>query len=525
MRKNRKIKIQYDKILSRTCLSMLVLLMLAMIFPIANTNAEVAEDDTPTTTEAGEHPILSVHLKPVISVALSSFVNIDAIPGNTGNFSSSTAQLTVGTNNTSGYKIFMNGINGTSLDLANDATGAKKINSITEDTLGDNLPRNTWGAYVGQAVADSSLGLQNETLKPISDTAEQIAATSDGEESTNTYSLGFGVNVDTNIPAGVYTRSVMVSVVANPLEVSTIMGLTYMQDMTPKVCEGSTIATAENEPFVSKQLIDTRDGKKYWVAKLADGNCWMTQNLALDLSTEKTLTPTDTDITEDYTPTMDMYAMVTSDSSPTADASWNLQNGGLWLYAYPNYSGGCAGKIGIGQTFSDLNCSNRYIDVSGPEWIADASYGIGTGVNYNVVDTVNHIYNPHYLIGNYYTYAAATAKTGNDITTGEAVGSICPKGWQLPSAGADKDNGSIANLLSKYNRTYANIADSPLYFVRSGQIGTTYTGLYMGQLGALKTSSAVGQSGDFILMFNGSTIFLPHSYTRANGFPVRCLAR
>ena len=28
------------------------------------------------------------------------------------------------------------------------------------------------------------------------------------------------------------------------------------------------------------QATDTRDGKKYWITKLADGNIWMTQNLS-----------------------------------------------------------------------------------------------------------------------------------------------------------------------------------------------------------------------------------------------------
>lgn len=48
-----------------------------------------------------------------------------------------------------------------------------------------------------------------------------------------------------------------------------------MQQMTAEICSNS----AEHE---SKQLIDTRDNKSYWVAKLKDGNCWMTQNLDYD---------------------------------------------------------------------------------------------------------------------------------------------------------------------------------------------------------------------------------------------------
>ena len=50
-----------------------------------------------------------------------------------------------------------------------------------------------------------------------------------------------------------------------------------MQEMTSSICENSP-------QLATKQLRDIRDGKYYWVTKLADGNCWMTQNLDLDLN-------------------------------------------------------------------------------------------------------------------------------------------------------------------------------------------------------------------------------------------------
>lgn len=42
-----------------------------------------------------------------------------------------------------------------------------------------------------------------------------------------------------------------------------------MQEMTSAVCEASEVGE-------TRQLIDVRDGKSYWVAKLKDNNCWMT---------------------------------------------------------------------------------------------------------------------------------------------------------------------------------------------------------------------------------------------------------
>ena len=43
----------------------------------------------------------------------------------------------------------------------------------------------------------------------------------------------------------------------------------------------------------STQLIDQRDGKSYWVTRLADGNIWMTQNLDFDIDTTRTYTHDD----------------------------------------------------------------------------------------------------------------------------------------------------------------------------------------------------------------------------------------
>ena len=149
-----------------------------------------------------------------------------------------------------------------------------------------------------------------------------------------------------------------------PDMLNTISTITYMQDMTPRICGAST----ENE---TKRLIDKRDGKYYWVAKLKDGNCWMTQNLDLDLSTDKFLTPSDTDITRNWRP---------AESTTTTILN--------------EYSG------------------------------SDSGYSYDPGDQY-YEDTDDE----HYHIGNYYQLKAANV--GYSGTT-EAPSSICPKGWTLP---------------------------------------------------------------------------------------------
>ena len=77
---------------------------------------------------------------------------------------------------------------------------------------------------------------------------------------------------------------------------------TYMQDVTPAECE--------NVGFdQSKQLINKRDGKKYWVTKMRNGECWMTQDLryqiVADASGKIELTSELTDINGANIPDLD----------------------------------------------------------------------------------------------------------------------------------------------------------------------------------------------------------------------------
>lgn len=51
------------------------------------------------------------------------------------------------------------------------------------------------------------------------------------------------------------------------------------------------------------QLTDSRDGKTYW-GELTDGNCWMTQNLDFDITAGEILTPNDTNIPSNWTPSV-----------------------------------------------------------------------------------------------------------------------------------------------------------------------------------------------------------------------------
>ena len=142
----------------------------------------------------------------------------------------------------------------------------------------------------------------------------------------------------------------------------------YMQGFTNDIC--SDMIQGEQ-----LQLIDIRDGKKYWVGKLTDNNCWMTQNLDLDLSNSTTLKSNETDIPSDWTPSASTTTSTSGFSSDT------------------------------GKSYDPGN--KYYENTSGTD--------------------------QHYHVGNYYQYSAATAGYTGTSGTYSSQQSICPVGWKLPT--------------------------------------------------------------------------------------------
>ena len=267
-------------------------------------------------------------------------------------------------------------------------------------------------------------------------------------------------------------------------------------------------------------LIDTRNNRLYYVARLADGNCWMTENLDLDLSTERPLTPQDSDVQEEWTPEKSTYSK--------DQTAWERNSNGD---THPlSYDPG--DKCWKGEQIREV--AGYYFD--------DDSR-----------DCFKH--DPsHYHIGNYYNYSAAVAQndTSSHKNLKEAYDtSICPAGWQLPSYEGAK---SYKNLQDKV----AVDADSPEWV--AGYIGEkpegslkenvdtvyappyyfTYSGLWNGFGSEDKPATNFGWDvhyqlnavEDIVFSYSiclsgggkGKVNTQQHAY-RYDGFPVRCVSR
>ena len=417
-------------------------------------------------------------------------------------------KATVGVENSGGYTVYL-GSNKSELTGKN--TGAT-INGVTSSSTYEELPLNSWGY---NAIEGETPGTTFSKV-PTNNRGDIIASngSTNIKEDNKTFTLSFAAHIGNDKPADTYENQVTLSVISSPLEITELTALSEMQQMTSDICEASKIGD-------EIQLKDTRDGKYYWVTKLAYGKCWMTQNLALDLATNpnasggtvKTFTNADTDLNSktSWTPTSGTYNTVTSSTilaDNTGQRSWNL---GSYYIKTPNGTTSCGSKKG-----SLADCTTYFTALAAPT-------------------SANGDLNAHYLTSHYYQWGAATAGSGGRITSGEAQDSICPKGWRLPTSNT---NGEFQTLMNKYNITSgtatsgdtANLVSAPLYFVRGGYVyqstdypfyNAGYTGLYWSS-----TPVSVGSTAYALWFYDTNNVTPSDSdSSRQFGYPVRCIAR
>ncbi|MBR6505327.1 InlB B-repeat-containing protein [Candidatus Saccharibacteria bacterium] len=203
-------------------------------------------------------------------------------------------------------------------------------------------------------------------------------------------------------------------------------------------------------------LTDLRDNDTYAVAKLADGKCWMIENLRLDADA-------------DFTPSLSQGfgGLFTGLANSESYFSGSVTSNSLYKY---DGSGDIAGINGA--THSDIGLDN------------DPAYRMPRYYNASSVSVVN-MTSPSqqaYSYGNYYSWAAAKANTSYlDYEGSKAANtSICPAGWHLPTGGVPGEfyelsvslGGPIATEGTTYltwsKHTFGNF---PNNFVDSGYVG------------------------------------------------------
>ncbi|MBR0403534.1 hypothetical protein IJI55_03245 [Candidatus Saccharibacteria bacterium] len=339
----------------------------------------------------------------------------------------------------------------------------------------------------------SELGLGDITAT-ITNGTNTVNLTNCTEITNNNY-RGAQCTYNGNLPVGTYNIQLTSSwhsatyTLTNAFTIyKTVQDITTMQEMTSDICSRMPESTATVDNRAT--LKDSRDQKQYKVARLADDNCWMSDNLALDGTNNagqvRVLTPTDSNVTQSRT-------------------------------LAENITNGTAAEFDKVQIYSGIaNDVTSSCDIANP---------------YCIINTTTKY-------GNLYNWNAATAGVGLRATTTTVTESICPKSWQLPDYAGTH---SLNKLLVSYNLPTDNGDDAihknasrtmqqpPLYF--------SLAGMYNGYVPIVEKQAVDAHywtrtaQEDFIdnaisIAFNTSTnaVFHPRSNaTKYHGMSVRCV--
>ena len=344
----------------------------------------------------------------------------------------------------------------------------------------------------------------------VNPTGQDIA---EGATMTTTYQ----VYISNTQAAGTYSGQVKYTLVhpyneakpEKPLAscIQSVPGVTYMQDITAENL--STVLSSMNEDH-QYYLRDKRDNQPYCVAKLKDGKLWMTEDLNLAGGTSLSSMDTDFEATYELPTTNGLKAsgdkIVLPDSAVKNDTNNSLTDTNQFRYDNYAYVFNSGVKEDCGGSGQNAPCHS------------------------------------------YYSWDAATLGSGRTLNqeNNDALYSICPKGWKLPTTGNSTNEewkrGSLYPLAINYGASLeSSVEDSSsttgANFFNNAGPGTAanflLSGFYMN--GSLRngggyglywsassySSTAMARS----LALSSSFVSVSNYANRRSGFSVRCMVR
>ena len=269
-------------------------------------------------------------------------------------------------------------------------------------------------------------------------------------------------------------------------------------------------------------LTDIRDNDVYAVAKLADGKCWMIENLRLDNTASHN---SDGSLAQGY----DSSFIGLADPE-----SANFNDNGV------------ANSLYSTDGSTDATISGSFAGYYFPRYNNNNTSSRQTSSNYSTSGNT-------YSYGNYYTWSSAIADTTHHDTSNQSITttSLCPTGWHLPKGGNKNNeanneywalvvtglNNGIkpANYDSLLSPAYIDIAEAGpvdnalrsypnnfLYsglFDLSGASNRNSSGFYWSS-----TSGSSNAYSYFLSIYNNNVVPGTSSYYRYRAGSIRCIA-
>ncbi|MBR0403393.1 hypothetical protein IJI55_02500, partial [Candidatus Saccharibacteria bacterium] len=256
-------------------------------YVVAATFAPVQSSDASTVTITNNTTDYYITITSTDTLPMS----VEAKP--TGQLAYASDSINITTNSDSGYKLYVS-TSGNDNNIYQNGSSSTSSSGYFQPTTGTianpvALAQNTWGFALNKSQSTSYSGAfantteyVNETLAPtVNSTWAGVPTFANSEQAKiselsianapggTTFDIYYGVNASTTLPDGSYTTELTYTAISEGVN-----QFPTMQDFTAEQCYNMATNTSIN-------LSDSRDDKYYRVTKMADGHCWMTDNLAL----------------------------------------------------------------------------------------------------------------------------------------------------------------------------------------------------------------------------------------------------
>lgn len=179
----------------------------------------------------------------------------------------------------------------------------------------------------------------------------------------------------------------------------------------------------------------------------------------------------------------------------TGTRSWSL---GDYVIINPEGSSDCGSPK---SSFAE--CPQQFSNIAGQTASTNPDFYVQNGKK----TAAGGEYDAHYLVGNHYQWNTATAGTGGTITSGQANGSICSKGWKLPTSNSSI-SGSFGGLVAAggIGTSVAKLTGDEYFFVRGGVVDQSSNFLrYAGDNGDYWSSTPTTNANtSYRLLFHGT---------------------
>ena len=427
-------------------LQLIALIAMSFLLALSMDNLAYSADGASST--------YSVEVESALTVNVSTSSVTLRLNATTKPFDYGDLDVSVTTNHITGYKLTMNS-DSTNLTEENDS-------SLTIPTLADlaggytdsTFTANRWGYKVGA------------TGNYIPFVSGSKIASSDGPASNSTTTIRLAAKIDGTQTSGTYSDTLSFMATANPL--------------TPSI-QGLSASSCTTTPSV---VVDNRDNQEYTVVRLADGQCWMGQNLNLgaveviaDLSSDNT--------------------NMTSSAATIPAATFN----NTWVKTNNTPSGSATTPDIIPVTASNASTRSAYDSLNGEPF------------------------------GTLYDYCAATAGTickGSTAANENATSDLCPKGWRMPIGGPDTNpDNDFVKLKAVYSigtKMHATLANNGASFTFAGNF--TYAApTNQGAYGYYWTSTRYDGSQAYRPYIGSSSFSVAARANRIYGGSIRCILK